>query len=591
MLAVATSAHAASTVYFSVQYQSNIVLNRSFDLPNPGTITLTDDTGVSRTIDAQSVLAVLSDIQSTTTAYKITGLHYYSSFGALYLACMQVPAYTNSACNNWQYHVNNVYPDDGMDQHKLSGGETVYIHFGDAYSQVSPGAFTAFSPGPTGGGLAGTSLVSAPVAQPAHIQFNTDKAIEFLTRNQNKDGSLGNAPMFSDWAAVALGSFQGEASAKTKLKDYLLANPYPGNLLTDYERRAMALMALGINPYSGTSANYIQKILGSFDGEQFGGKDLINDDIFALLTLIPAGYRNSDKEISQDIAFLLQNQKSNGSWGDVDLTASAVQALSQVATTNDVKDALGKAKAFLAAHQEDSGGFGNVYSTSWATQAIFALKENSNSWIKNGHTPQDYLQFQQASDGGVQQSDTSDNRIWATSYAIPAALGKDWGSILNYFSKQQVVSAKIAEPEKVTVLVQTNENENLKALLQKIDELSEKIALAKNQLALAETLNTIQQKVKVIAIETQELTRQIALIEKPQASKVFAASTNTSPVDQGTPYSASPVQQQVIYGASVANAAPSMPSALFIIFAATGIFLLLGGWNFVAEFARGKMGA
>lgn len=572
LLAFAGSAHAASQVYFSIQYQDSTILNRTFNLPDPGTITLIDDIGASRAIDAQSVLAVLYDIQATTNAYQITDLKYYSSFSppSLYLRCMQVPL-SNSACDGWQYTVNGITaadaPDKGMDQYKLNGGETVYVYFAD-YGlfphAVDQSSFSLFNPGPIGGSVQGPtpSIVLAPTA--VLSKFDVEKAVAFLAKNQDADGSFGNAPMLSDWAAVALGSFQDESSAKIKLKNYLLTNPSPGNLLTDYERRAMALEALGINPYSATSTNYIQKIVDSFDGQQFGDPSLVNDDIFALLVLVPAGYRNNNEELNADISFILKNQKSNGSWGDVDLTASAVQALSEVAVTNDVKDALGRAKAFLISKQEDSLGFGNIYSTSWAMQALASLKENIN---------QKYLQSQQAQDGGVQELDTIQNRIWATSYAIPAAMGKDWGSILNYFGKQEIVFARIAEPK----------NDNIQALEQKVNDLSLQIAFVRQEIADAQKMNTMKQELAVIAEKANEIQLGVMAFQKEETPKTFAE----APLLKKTALEQSPVD---LYGASVGQASVgnlsfrSVGIVLAITLMALGVFSLLGGLNLLKPF-------
>lgn len=595
LFSAAGSAHAASTVYFSIQYHDNaanktsIVLNRAFTLPGVGNISLVDDGGANRTINAQSVLAVLSDIQNITNSYQITDLKYYPSFSppSLYLRCMAVSVSNNPACENWQYWINGItdaeYGPDGMDQHLLNGGEVIYIYFGDYGTNptaVDKSSFQLFSPGPIGGSIQGPSSPVAPAPTVARLQFKSDKAIDFLARNQNKDGSFGTSPMFSDWVAVALGSSQGDNLAKTKLKNYLLTNPDAGPLLTDYEMRAMALMSLGINPYSGTPTNYIQKILGSFDGKQFGDQDLINDDIFALLVLIKAGYRNSDQEIGQDISFLLQNQKSSGSFGDVDLTVAAVQALSQVATTNDVKDALAKAKAFLIRRQEDSGGFGNIYSTSWAMQAIAGLGEDANSWVKNNHSPQDYLQFSQASDGGMQESDTIDNRIWGTSYAIPAATGKDWGSILTYFSKP----ASVPSPEVAKPIAQSSE-QDLQTLEQKISELQKQVAKMKAQIELATTLQTVEQKVHAIALQTQAIQLQVAILEKPSAPENSNLAVATSAMNFDS--SASEQSEPAGLAAGVIHAS-SIWNAFFIIAAAFGIFLLLGGFSLVNPFLRSR---
>lgn len=283
----------------------------------------------------------------------------------------------------------------------------------------------------TSGGVSPTSSNPASVKE-----FDSRKAIDFLASLQNTDGSFQGNPMLSDRAAIAFGAYGTNGAVLEKLKAYLLANPDPGRLLTDYERRAMALMALGVNPYSGAGVDYVRRIVSSFDGTQIGDSGLINDDIFALIVLQNAGYEEADPVIAKPTDFILSRQQGNGSWGDTDYTAAAIQALA-FQQNDRVKSALKRARSYLADKQESSGGFGNMYSTAWATQAIGALGESGDAWKRNGRTPKDFLAANQAPDGGLEQNETAMNRIWITSDAIPAAFGKPWGPILGRFTRPE----------------------------------------------------------------------------------------------------------------------------------------------------------
>lgn len=203
-------------------------------------------------------------------------------------------------------------------------------------------------------------------------------------------------------------------------------------MLTDNERRAVALLSLEQNPYTFSGTNYISPIVSSFDGTQFGDPSLVNDDIFALLPLSASGYSASDDMIAKDIQFLVSKQRPDGSWeGSVDLTASVIQALQAF---NAAPDSVAKAIAYLQTNQQNDGGFGSVYSTSWAMQA-------GATWSKNGKAGADYLASSQAPDGAaIPGSESTNNRVWATSYAIPAVLGKSWSTIMHPVPKPQVVS-------------------------------------------------------------------------------------------------------------------------------------------------------
>lgn len=255
---------------------------------------------------------------------------------------------------------------------------------------------------------------------PASTIFDGDAAVAFLVSQQNADGSFG-APLYTDWAAIAFGAVDGASDAENRLAAYLRTNPNPGSLLTDIERRAMALMALGINPYTGTPTNYIETILQSSAGGQFGDVQLFNDDVFAFFPLLRAGIPATDQRIIDATTFILSFQEPNGSWGSVDMTGATLQALSLVPTIPGVSQALTRGAAYLTGATPD-----NVFSLAWKIQGLSAI----------GQTPEDsLLRSFQETDGGVTTiPHTANNRVWGTSTAIPAALRKPWGQILASFS-------------------------------------------------------------------------------------------------------------------------------------------------------------
>lgn len=265
--------------------------------------------------------------------------------------------------------------------------------------------------------------------------FDIPKALNYLSSVQDSSGSFGGSSLYTDWAAIAFGAGNVSNSSRTNLLSYMKANNTASSLLTDNERRSMALMSLGQNPYSFNGTDYITPIVNSFDGKQFGDSSIDNDDIFALIPLGCAGYTSNDSIITKDISFLLDKQQSNGSWdGSVDLTSAAVMALKTYSDVSGVSTAISNAEKYLSSAQGPDGGWGNVSSTSWATQAMNAL---GDSWTKNGKSTADYFATQQMTDGAaLSQSEASQNRIWATSYAIPAVLGKPWSAIMQSVSKQ-----------------------------------------------------------------------------------------------------------------------------------------------------------
>lgn len=530
----------AADVTISVRYQDNLLHTGSVALPGPGTTQVSDVDGVLRTVNARSVLALLSGVDASSSSFAISKLKYFPEYSSLYLQCIIVAESSVEACENWQYVVNDVSPFVGMDTHILSGGETVYVYFGNSRRVLTDNSFV-----PTGGSLTATAqryryqdntwaalsgvtlgvrsgntvIMQNPVdpqgvahftlntspgsytigiaedfyfpsfglnvytaggsaptqtaqeqpgQQEKKPEFNVERAMQFLASNQLADGSFGS-PLLSDWAAIAFASYPGEDVAQERLRAYLLENPNQGTLLTDYERRAMAFMALGVNPYTGTSVNYIEKIVSFFDGSQFGDTAFLNDDAFALLVLLKAGFKSEDPMIQQALLYLLSHQQADGSFaGSVDMTASAIQTLSLFPQEGLVKDAMGRAASFLSDNQKLDGSFGNVFSTAWAMQAIAGTGNQKFSWQKSGKTPTDFLVSLQKEDGSI-DGVPAESMIWANSYVIPAIAKKPWGAILS--SVEKPPASSLEEIER-TIQVLSQEVENVRVQVLALQESS-----------------------------------------------------------------------------------------------------------------------
>jgi len=342
----------------------------------------------------------------------------------------------------------------------------------------------------TTGGSAGAAA-AASVAMP---KVDLGKAIDFLISKQGVDGSFG-AILQTDWAAMALASANPDGAAGQKTKSYLLTDPNPlvgMNPVSDYARRAMALMSLNISPYDGTKTNYIKKIVNLFDGRQFGDGSLYNDDIFALLVLNKAGYAADDEMIKQDVNFIIAKQQADGSWGGADLTAAAIQVLFPLLSLDGVSAAISKARNFLANAQGADGGYGNTYTTPWVMQAIAALGESSGAWQKNNKTPESYLALSQGADGGLEKDNAYEaNRVWSTAYAIPAVQNKPWFSIMNSFTKAENQAAAAAS-------LNTSDNSAATSTLEKLDLAT---LTPDNLIMASSTESSLKVKAKVLGVK------------------------------------------------------------------------------------------
>ncbi|MDP4007320.1 MAG: prenyltransferase/squalene oxidase repeat-containing protein [bacterium] len=625
----------AAGVTVSLRHQETMVLDHVlFELPDSGTISVTDIEGIPREVDAKSVLGVLAALAEVDPTFALSQIQYFPSFDSLLVNCIFITSLGTEKCDNWLYAVNAATPEVGMDKYVLNGGETVYVYFGPSrqvvlsLSSVEVGTqFTASSQeynykDNTWTALLGVTIgITQPdpdnpwspleiqtsladengqavfsieeqgqyqigikedfyfpsaalevrqrayiggVTQPATKDFQTVKALDFLASQQNEQGSFG-AALLSDWVAIAFGASGKDSPAKERLQSYLLSNPDPGTLLTDQERRAMALMALGINPATGTSTNHIKHIVDAFDGKQFGNAELVNDDIFALVVLNRAGYGPADEMIQQDADFVLSSQDESGSFGDVDLTAAAIQALVPFSQLQGVEEGLAKALSYVKSREQEQGSFGNVYATSWALQALSALSETPDgSWLAS----------QQAPDGGLEEADTASNRVWATSLAIPAALGKPWGDIL--FSFEQGGLGSFLEKTK-----------KLQEIEQEVNRIALEVEALKPQVAALYTAYLAQ----------KEQENALALTPLPEREEsvqlgVLGNGTITFKEERIPEEGQKKVQFTAEAAGTVQDFFSSGPGQAILFFGVgIALFLVLGGWKVVlSSFSvRGNM--
>ena len=545
------------TATFIIRSGETLLYSGSVSIPEESTTEITDSTGTPHSVSSRSVLALLVSLDTAHDEFAITNLAYYSSFSSFYLKCLtpslaselcdnwqyaigsttpltsidttilsgnetvglyfgsphRVSLSTTSSTkgssftasaesynytdNTWNAlpgvtigvtvpNPNDPWTPTVVTTQAVDVEGKAVITLADA-GEYSVGiaedfyfpsyAVTVTEPAPVQGGGGGGGIILAPT-------FSIERALSYLYSIQNGDGSFGN-DLYADWAAIAYAASGASESAKNTLLGYLSSHAQPSTLLTDNERRAMAILSLGGNPYSFGGTNYISQIISSFDGTQFGDASLVNDDIFALLPLSASGYSAGEDMIAKDIQFLVSKQRTDGSWeGSVDLTAAAIQALRAY---NVVPEAVVKATAYLQNNQQADGGFGSVYSTSWAMQA-------GATWTKNGKTPTDYLTAMQASDGAaIAGSESVSNRVWATSYAIPAALGKSWSAIMHSVSKPQV--SQIAALTLATV-------EDVK----KEEKTVEKVDDIKPEEIVIETAHEVIQETPVMYAEAPRIT-------------------------------------------------------------------------------------
>ncbi|MBI4049436.1 MAG: DUF4430 domain-containing protein [Candidatus Doudnabacteria bacterium] len=226
--------------------------------------------------------------------------------------------------------------------------------------------------------------------------------------------ALSTLPQNEEWAIMAY------ASLGQSVGQNFLRSPLNSNVATDYEKRILAITAIGGNPRTFGSEDFVAKLKSMFDGTQIGDPQLLNDDIFGALALSSAGEAGTIVDSIRN--YILNNQNSDGGWGfarggssDSNITAMAVAAL---------RSAPSSAINYLNQSQDSSGGFSftpgtpaDGASTAWVIMGLNAA----------GSAPSEAKQFLedlQLPDGSFKwkPNDTSGSPL-VTAYAVIALSG------------------------------------------------------------------------------------------------------------------------------------------------------------------------
>lgn len=185
---------------------------------------------------------------------------------------------------------------------------------------------------------------------------------------------------------------------------------------SEYSRVILALTAIGKNP-TDVAGFDLTRPLADFDQTCFQG---INGPMFALIALDSGSYEmpTAEEGMTQAsresyIDLLLEKQLANGGWcltGDqmeADMTAMALQALSNHQDREDVAAAVERGVEALAQAMNDDGSFAANDGTSCesAAQVIVALSElgislNDSRFVKGGKNLMDRLMDYRMADGG-----------------------------------------------------------------------------------------------------------------------------------------------------------------------------------------------
>ncbi|MBI2054317.1 MAG: hypothetical protein HYT36_03210 [Candidatus Staskawiczbacteria bacterium] len=256
----------------------------------------------------------------------------------------------------------------------------------------------------------------------AENQLEINKAISYLKLQPQ------NA-----WNTMALA---GAEETENNL-EYLKSVPSNQKSATTYAKYILALVAVGKNPANFGDENYIEKLKSFYQDNQFGEKNLINDDVWAILAFSAVGQGNlAIVQGAKD--YVLSEQNSDGGWSydissssDTNDTSSTIMALLGAGVPSS-SSAILNAISYLKAQQNNDGGFPYLASSpsdscsdAWIISAIYKLGQDpvNPSWQKNGKNAIDHLKSLQDVDGGFWWQSAGDNKF-CSSYAIISLLEK-----------------------------------------------------------------------------------------------------------------------------------------------------------------------
>jgi hypothetical protein len=240
-----------------------------------------------------------------------------------------------------------------------------------------------------------------------------------LVSAANLNQAVATLPSNEEWSIMAkasIGQNAGHSFLKSKIS---------GGSATDYEKRILAITAIGENPRTFGEEDFIAKLETFFDGNQIGDPSLLNDDIFGVLAFSSAGILNNIT--SKERGHILSRQNSDGGWGfasgvgsDSNTTAMAIAALEQLGSIPD------SAFNYLASTEDSSGGYAFIpgtpadgASTAWVITGLRTARKNIPA------NAAQFLDSLQTSNGSFKwkPGDSSGSSL-VTAYAVIALSGR-----------------------------------------------------------------------------------------------------------------------------------------------------------------------
>ncbi len=286
----------------------------------------------------------------------------------------------------------------------------------------------------------------------AEIQAAVDALMEYTALQLGDDGDTFDGGTL-DWLVMSFAAYEKNpyevAMTSSSLMDYSLDYTLDGptnlNQCTGYSLHIMALLAGGVDATDASIAELETHMLTyCYTGHSYG-LDTLNDDAFALISLLATGH-TAEEEIMIDLIHNIETSQTKSGmfvwpWGGgSDLTGLALNSLvyAQDKGMDVDQTVIDNSKKFLKDTQLPDGGWGDYESTdllttSWIMMGLNALGESQRDWLTDdGYTPWNPL-VAAVNDEGYYESAWTPGPDWfSMKHAVPALLGLPWPIISNF---------------------------------------------------------------------------------------------------------------------------------------------------------------
>ncbi|OBY80477.1 hypothetical protein BBG47_06335 [Paenibacillus sp. KS1] len=352
--------------------------------------------------------------------------------------------------SGWMYSVNGTFPKYSAGIYRLNKGDVLRWQYttnlgkdigdnfeGDTKVPVKPNLPGGIGvPDVTDQG--GKELTPKQKETSAKLQALLNSTSAWVQNNRQFTAQ----DSFVDWDAIALARSgkQVPSAYYTALENFVKEKQGEFRLVTDYERIALVVSAIGKDPSNVAGYNLLEKIYNNARMTNQG----INGLVFGLLALdankstIPNDAQwTRDKLIQQ----LLNQQNTDGGFplskessaaSDIDMTAMSLQALAKYQERKEVKVATDKALAWLSSKQLPNGGFKawGVETSESISQVIVALSSlgidlEDKRFVQNGGGLLQALRTYANKDGGFAHGRGEASNYMATQQALLALAAYD----------------------------------------------------------------------------------------------------------------------------------------------------------------------